>query len=93
MAFMQRDERATAVVMDVHTGRPLAVRVGAEDFSVRTIVSVRDETLAYPAQSGPRTVFRVEADGRRFRLVHRHQARDWTVEALDVPHAELASAA
>jgi hypothetical protein len=93
MAFMQRDEGATSVVMDVHSGRPLAVRVGAEDFSVRTIVSVRDETLAYSAQTGPRTVFRVEADGRSFRLVHRHQARDWSVEALDSQRSELASAA
>ena len=93
MAFMQRDERATSVVMDVHSGRPLTIRVGTEDLTVRTIVSVRDETLAYAAQTGPRTVFRVEADGRRFCLVHRHQARDWTVEALDAPHAELATAA
>jgi hypothetical protein len=93
MSFMQREQGTTSVVMDVESGRPIAIRMGAEDLVVSLIESVRDETFAYPAQSGPRTVFSVRAEGQRFRLVHRHRAREWTVESLDVARAELATAA
>lgn len=93
MTFMQRDQGTTSVVMDSGSGRPLSIRIGADDLVVSLIESVRDERLAYAVETGPRTVFSVRADGQRFRLVHRHQARDWTVESLDPAQAELATAA
>lgn len=83
MTFLQRDGRSPNVVVDPGSGRPTAVRIGSAAVAVSAIDAVRDETQAYPADSGPRTVFRVRADGRRYRLVHRHQTRDWSVEPID----------
>ncbi len=92
MTFLQRDSGTPVVVTDPGSGRPTVVRIDSQALAVTDIDAVRDETFAYPIQSGPRTVFRVRADGRRFRLVHHHQRRDWSVEPLDRADAELIAA-
>ena len=83
MTFLQRGGGTPVVVTDPGSGRPTAVRIGSVAHVVSDIDAVRDETFAYPVQTGPRTVFRVRADGRRFQLVHRHQTRDWSVQSID----------
>ena len=93
MSILQRDRATASVLEDAGSGRPMAIRIGSEAIPVSAIDSIRDETFAYPAQSGPRTVFQVEAAGRRFRLVHQHQSRRWTVEALEDTPGELSIAA
>lgn len=74
-------------------GRPREIRADGERLSVTALVSVRDETAAYPIETGPRTVFVVATADHRFRLVHRLRDRRWTVERLQVRDAGLAHAA
>ncbi|MEA2025211.1 MAG: hypothetical protein U9O18_00825, partial [Chloroflexota bacterium] len=60
----------TSTVSVDTVGRPREIRADGERLAVTTLESVRDETAAYPAESGPRTVFVVTASDRRYRLVH-----------------------
>ena len=73
----------TAVVVDGRTGRP-AGDPGrlASGWPSRPLEAVRDETSAYPADTGPRTVFVVRSDARRYRLVHLLGERRWTIEEM-----------
>lgn len=81
------------VAVDATSGRPREIRAGGERLIVTTLESVRDETSAYPIESGPRTVFVVTASARRYRLVHLLRDRRWTVEELGVAQSSLARAA
>jgi hypothetical protein len=72
----------SAVAVDGATGRPREIRADGERLTVTGLESVRDETAAYPLESGPRTVFVVRASSRRYRLVHLPRDRRWTVEEL-----------
>ena len=72
----------TAVVVDGRTGRPREIRAGGQRLAITALEAVRDETSAYPADTGPRTVFVVRSDARRYRLVHLLGERRWTIEEL-----------
>jgi hypothetical protein len=74
-------------------GRPREIRADGERLLVTTLESVRDETAAYPLESGPRTVFVVTATDRRYRLVHSLRDRRWIVEELAARPVTLAQAA
>lgn len=82
----------TSVSVDTATGRPREIRTDGQRLAVTALESVRDETSAYPLESGPRTVFVVRAADRRFRLIHQLDDRRWTIEDLGGRSA-LASAA
>lgn len=82
----------TSVSVDTATGRPREIRTDGQRLAVTALESVRDETLAYSLQTGPRTVFVVHAAGRRYRLTHRLDDRRWTIEDLGT-RPLLASAA
>lgn len=79
--------RVESVPVRVRTGwfdgRPLEVTWGDHRLEVLDVISVRDETAAYPAISGPRTVFEVETPLARLTLAFRHRTRRWAVEAFD----------
>jgi hypothetical protein len=83
----------SAVSVHATTGRPREIRTGGTRVAVTELESVRDETAAYPLDSGPRTVFVVIAARRRYRLTHLLRDRRWTVEELGPPSAVLARAA
>ena len=83
----------TSVSVDNATGRPREIRTDGQRLAVTGLESVRDETSAYPLDSGPRTVFVVYAAGRRFRLTHELDGRRWTIEDLDGHAGVLAPAA
>ena len=53
------------------------------------VVAVRDERSAYPAITGPRTLFEVDTPSYRLALTYRHRSRRWLIEGLD----EVAKAA
>ncbi len=93
MSLMHRDSEATSVAMDGASGRPIEVRLGHDAWTVTSIEAVRDETYAYVMRTGPRTVFDVTCHRRRFRLVHLHRERRWTVEPLDPAAVGLVLAA
>ena len=73
---------STSVTVETATGRPREIRTDGQRLVVTALESVRDETLAYSLQTGPRTVFVVHAAGRRYRLTHRLDDRRWTIEDL-----------
>ena len=73
---------ATSVSVDTATGRPREIRTDGQRLAITALESVRDETSAYPLESGPRTVFVVRAAERRFRLIHQLDDRRWTIEDL-----------
>jgi hypothetical protein len=83
----------TSVSVDSATGRPREVRTQGERLPVTMLESVRDETSAYPLDSGPRTVFVVRTADRRYRLVHLLDDRRWTIEELAGRSVGLAHAA
>jgi hypothetical protein len=81
------------VSADSLTGRPHEIRAAGQRLAVTALESVRDETAAYPIETGPRTVFVVQARDRRYRLVHLIRDRRWTVEELGGSAAGLSHAA
>jgi hypothetical protein len=81
------------VSVDGFTGRPREIRANGQRLAVTVLESVRDETAAYPIDSGPRTVFVVQAHDRRYRLVHLLRDRRWTIEELGASSAGLSQAA
>lgn len=86
----------TSAAPDVSTdsaGRPREIRADGMRLVVTALESMRDETAAYPVETGPRTVFVVAASGRRFRLVHLLRERSWTVEQLATRRARIDHAA
>ena len=92
--FDTHTHSADAVVsVDSATGRPREIRVGGERLTISALEGVRDETAAYPLESGPRTLFVVRAEGRRYRLVHLIRDRRWTLEQLDTHASGLSRAA
>lgn len=86
------DTLSTSVSLD-GCGRPREVWVGGQRHRVTAIESMRDETAAYPAGAGPRTLFVVRASGRRYRLVHLLHQREWTVEQVGAVDPRLTVAA
>lgn len=75
------DTSATSVTSDA-VGRPREIRANGRRLPVTALESVRDETAAYPVETGPRTVFVVSAVDRRYRLVHLLRERRWVVEEI-----------
>lgn len=64
-------------------GRPRLLEWGAERLPVLGVVAVRDETAAYRAETGPRTLFEVETPKARLAVAFTHRERRWTLEAVD----------
>jgi hypothetical protein len=74
----------TLVVCDPFNGRPRFVRVQDEEWPVLSVERVREETAAYPVETGPRTLFEVRLPRRRARLIFEHWSRRWTVDELEI---------
>ena len=89
--------RVNPVHVDVRTGwldgRPREIVWGDERLPVTRIVAVREETAAFPAATGPRTIFEVSAGGAALALTFRHRSRRWTIDGLDDAVLETRSAA
>ena len=65
------------------TAFPREITWGEDRLTVTRLVSVRDERRAYPAITGPRTLFEVDTAGLRLALTYRHRSRRWTIDGLD----------
>jgi hypothetical protein len=85
--------RVAPVRVQVRTGRfnrlPQEITWGEERIPVMRLVAVRDEQRAFPAITGPRTVFEVDTPTLRLALSFAHRSRRWTIEALDA-HGQAA---
>lgn len=79
--------RVAPVTVQVRTdwvqGVPREITWGEERLRVTRLVSVRDERSAYPAITGPRTIFEVDTPSLRLALTYQHRSRRWVVEGLD----------
>ena len=65
------------------SGMPTEIRWGGDHLRVTRLVAMRDERRAYPAITGPRTVFEVDTPTLRLALTFAHRSRRWTIDALD----------
>lgn len=68
---------------DWFDGRPREITWNNRRVRITDVVGVRDETSAFPAVSGPRTIFEVETPLARLTLTYRHRTRRWAIEGLD----------
>ncbi len=83
--------RVAPVKVQVRTswfsGVPREITWGDERIPVTRLVAVRDERRAYPAITGPRTLFEVDTPQLRVALTFQHRSRRWTIDGLDGPAA------
>lgn len=86
MAMIRVDPVQVQVRADWFDGRPREVTWNAQRLPVTEVLGVRDETAAYPAFVGPRTIFEVETPIARLTIAYRHRARRWTIEGMDHHH-------
>lgn len=79
--------RVAPVTVQVRTdwlrGTPREIAWGEERLQVTRLVAVRDESSAYPAITGPRTLYEVDTPVARVALTYLHRSRRWAIEALD----------
>ena len=89
MAMVRVAPVSVQVRTDWFQGLPREITWGEERMQVTRLVSVRDERSAYPAITGPRTLFEVDTATVRLALTFQHRSRRWTIDGLD----ELGAAA
>jgi hypothetical protein len=79
--------RVAPVTVQVRTdwfrGVPREITWGQDHLQVTRLVAVRDERSAYPAITGPRTLFEVDTPSLRLALTYLHRSRRWTIDGLD----------
>jgi hypothetical protein len=81
------------VAVDGASGRPREIRAHGERLAVTALDAIRDETAAYPPQTGPRRVFLVRSHERRYRLVNLLRDGSWTVEEISIAEGSFSRAA
>jgi hypothetical protein len=84
--------RVAPVQVQVRTdwlhGTPREITWGTEKLPVTRLVAIRDEQRAYPAITGPRTLYEVDTPSMRLALTYQHRSRRWTIQGLeDLPRA------
>jgi hypothetical protein len=83
MAMVRVAPVNVAVRTDWFRGTPREIKWGEDRLPITRVVAVRDERSAYPAITGPRTLFEVDTPTYRLALTYRHRSRRWTIEGLD----------
>jgi hypothetical protein len=83
MAMVRVAPVTVRVRTDWFDGTPREITWGEERLPVTRLVAVRDERSAYPAITGPRTVFEVDTPSLRLALTFQHRSRRWAIEGLD----------
>ena len=83
MAMVRVAPVTVRVRTDWFKGVPREITWGEERIPVTRLVAVRDEQRAYPAITGPRTLFEVDTPELRLALVYQHRSRRWTIDGLD----------
>lgn len=91
MALIRITPLEVQVRTDWFDGRPRSIRIDHASVPVVAVEAVRHESAAHPAETGPRTLFRVRTPEARYALSFEHRRRRWLVEALEIPPASLAA--
>jgi hypothetical protein len=93
MSIFDQPHPVALVSVDGASGRPREIRAEGQRHAVTSLDAIRDETAAYPPETGPRRVFLVRSHERRYRLVHLLRDGRWTVEELRGAEGTFSSAA
>ena len=83
MAMVRVAPVTVQVRTDWFNGLPQEITWGEERLPVTRLVAVRDERSAYPAITGPRTLFEVDTPMLRVALTFVHRSRRWTIDGVD----------
>ncbi len=83
MAMVRITPTHVDVACDWFDGRPRSIRVADAVVPVVSVDRIRDESAAYPAETGPRTLFEVSTPESRMVLAFGHRDRRWVVEGMD----------
>lgn len=83
MAMVRVAPVKVQVRTDWFSGTPQEITWGEQRLPVTRLVAVRDERSAYPAITGPRTLFEVDTPGVRVALTYLHRSKRWTIDGLD----------
>ena len=83
MAMIRVEPVKVQVRTNWFDGRPREISWDERRLPVLGVAAVRDESSAYSAVTGPRTVFEVDTPLARVTLSFRHRTRRWTIEGLD----------
>ena len=73
MAMLRLEPTPVHVKTDWFDGRPREITWADERLPITSHALVREETSAYPVETGPRTFFEVETPRARFQLTFRHR--------------------
>jgi len=93
MSITHVSQPSAMVAVDGASGRPREIRAHGERLAVTALDAIRDETAAYPPQTGPRRVFLVRSHERRYRLVNLLRDGSWTVEEISIAEGSFSRAA
>jgi hypothetical protein len=83
MAMTRVEPVPVRVRTDWLHGTPREISWGEQRLPVTRLVAVRDESAAFPAALGPRTVFELQTPLARLTVSYRHWSRRWTIDGLD----------
>lgn len=83
MSMITTNPVHVTVECDRTTGTPRTVHAEGSAIPVLEIERVRDESVAYPLTTGPRTVFLVRTPGARMRLAYAYRSRRWSVIGVE----------
>jgi hypothetical protein len=83
MAMVRVAPVTVQVRTDWFNGTPREITWGEDRIPVTRLVAVRDEAAAYPAITGPRTLFEVDTPTVRLALTYLHRSKRWTIDGLD----------
>lgn len=83
MAMVRVAPVTVQVRTDWFSGSPREITWGEDHLQITRLIAVRDERSAYPAITGPRTVFEVDTPTLRLALTYQHRSRRWTIDGLD----------
>jgi len=83
MAMVRVAPVKVQVRTDWFSGIPREVAWDDRRLPVTRLVAVRDERSAYPAITGPRTLFEVETPFAKLALTYQHRSRRWTIDGMD----------
>jgi hypothetical protein len=81
------------VAVDAPLGRPRSFCVRGQRLAVTALDAMRDETAAYAPGTGPRRVFLVRAQRRRYRLTHLLRDGRWIIEEVSAERVPVRLAA
>jgi hypothetical protein len=83
MAMIRVAPVKVQVRTDWLSGTPKEITWGEDRLPVTRLVAVRDERSAFPAITGPRTLFEVDTPGAHLALTYLHRSKRWTIDGLD----------